>query len=382
MKIVQPAEAGIVREILVKEGDRVRQGQVLVRLDATESTADTTASQRELSLQQLQIRRVDAELSATPMTRQTGDEVLQFSQAQSQARAHRQEFLDALAQEQAARDRTLKDLTAGEEVLVKLEKTLPSYERSAKSYADLASQKLVGALQSEEKQREALEKAQDLKSQRATVEGLEAAVKFSDRRLIQLKSAYESGLHTDRLAAQERVTQLEQEGVKLRFRQGHLELRAPQAGTVKELATTTIGAVVQPGTVILSLVPAHEPLLAEVAVENQDIGFVQAGQTVRLKVATFPFQKYGMIEGRVRTVIADASPKSAKDDDGAQLTAGAPSFKAILELEKQSFTLDNTKLPLVAGMQLTAEIIEGKRTVLQYLLSPIQQVTSEAGMER
>src|SRR5947207_7128253 len=97
------------------------------------------------------------------------------------------------------------------------------------------------------------------------------------RRLVQIKSSYESDLRTARQEAVGRATQLEQDGVKLKFRQGHLELRAPQAGTVKELATTTIGAVVQPGTVLLRLVPVHEPLLAEVAVDNQDIGFVQAG---------------------------------------------------------------------------------------------------------
>jgi HlyD family secretion protein len=384
VKIVQPSDSGIVREILVKEGDQVREGQVLVRLDATENTADSTASERELAIQQLQIRRIDAELSGAPMTHLPADDALLFGQALSQGKAHRQEFLDSVAQEQAARDRTMKDLLAGEELLSKLEKTLPSYERSAKSYEALAAQKLVGALQAEEKRREALEKSQDLKSQSATVEGLEAAVKFSDRRLIQLKSAYESGLHAERVTAQERVTQLEQEGVKLKFRQGRLELRAPQAGTVKELSTTTIGAVVQPGTVLLSLVPLNEPLLAEVAVENQDIGFVQKGQSVRLKIATFPFQKYGMLEGTVRTLIADASQQSQGNEPAKRTPEGngVPSFKAIVALEQQSLKLGATRLPLVAGMQLSAEIVEGERTVLEYLLSPIHRVVSEAGSER
>lgn len=387
VKIVQPAEAGIVREILVDEGDRVSQGQVLVRLDATENTADSTASERELAIQQLQVRRIEAELAGQTMSRQVGDDAVLFTQAQAQARAHRQEFLDSVAQENAARERARKELAASVEILRKLEKTLPSYQRSAESYEKLAAEKLVGSLQAEEKRRDATEKAQDLESQRATVESLEAAVLQSDRRLVQLKSAYESDLHTARVDALERATQLEQEGVKLKFRQGHLELRAPQAGTVKELATTTIGAVVQPGTVLLSLVPAHEPLLAEVAVENQDIGFVKAGQRVRLKVATYPFQKYGMLEGVVKTVMADSSTKASNVPRGnepgnSDAVSQMQSFKVMVELEKQAIHVNEARFSLAAGMQLTAEIMEGKRTVLEYLLSPVRRVSSEAGMER
>lgn len=387
VKIVQPAEAGIVREILVDEGDQVRQGQVLVRLDATENTADSTASERELAIQQLQVRRIDAELQGRPMARQPEDDAALFAQSEAQARAHHRQFLDSVAQEGAAHERTVKELAAGVEVFRKLEKTLPSYQRAAESYQKLAAEKLVGALQAEEKQRDALEKEQDLESQRATVASLEATVAQSDQRLIQLKSAYESDLRTARMEALQRATQLEQDGVKLKFRQAHLELRAPQAGIVKELATTTIGAVVQPGTVLLSLVPLHEPLLAEVAVENQDIGFVKAGQRVRLKVATYPFQKYGMVEGIVKTVIADANAQTQSQlksgREGEQGTAaGVSSFKAMIELTSQSIQVNRAHFPFAAGMQLTAEIVEGRRTVLEYLLSPLQRVMSEAGMER
>jgi len=387
VKIVQPAEAGIVREILVDEGDRVKEGQVLVRLDATENTADSTAAERELAIQRLQVRRIDAELQGRPMSRQPQDDAALFSQAQAQARAHRQQFLDSIAQENASRERAVKELAASVEILRKLEKTLPSYQRSADSYEKLAAEKLVGTLQAEEKRRDATEKAQDLESQRATVDSLQAAVSQSDRRIVQLKSTYDSELRTARMDALQRATQLEQDGVKLKYRQGHLELRAPQAGTVKELATTTIGAVVQPGTVLLSLVPVHEPLLAEVAVENQDIGFVRPGHHVRLKVATYPFQKYGMLEGVVKTVIADASAQKTDSPRGVGQGGGdAPpqtqSFKAMIELREQAIGLEGAIFPLAAGMQLTAEIVEGKRSVLEYLLSPVRRVTSEAGMER
>ena len=387
VKIVQPAESGIVREILVREGDAVQAGQVLLRLDPTENAADSTATERESAMQRLELRRIDAELAGAEMSRELGDDAALFMQMQAQQRAHRQAFLDALAQEKQVRERSIRELEAARETEHKLQTTLPSYERSAAAYEKLASEKLIGQLQAEEQRRTAIEQAQDLASQRATVQSLQAAVAQSEQRLAQLKSNYESDLHTARVAAVEKLTQLDQQSTKLQYRQSNLELRAPQAGTVKELATTTLGAVVQPGTVLLSLVPANEPLRAEVSVQNQDIGFVRAGQPVRLKLATYPFQRHGMLEGTVKTVIADASApinSNPAAGSGAASTTGGPpmSFKAVIELKEQVLNTNGVRYPLAAGMQVAAEIVEGKRTVLQYLLSPVQRVTDEAGRER
>jgi HlyD family secretion protein len=392
VKIVQPADAGIVREILVREGEPVRAGQVLLRLDATETRADSTAVERELAAQRLQLRRIDAELSGVPMQSAPTDDPAAYAQAQAQYRAHRQALLDAVAQEQQARERVAKELTGARATERKLERTLPSYERTAAAYEKLAGEQLVGRLQAEEQRRLATEQAQDLAAQQATVASLEAAVTQSERRSAQLRSSYASELHVLRVDTMQKITQLEQQDVKLAYRRQNLELRAPQAGTVKELATTTVGAVVQPGTVLLSLVPANEPLRAEVAVQNQDIGFVRAGQSVRLKLAAYPFQKYGMLDGKVQMVTADASGQgshsagsSAGSGPGAGTLAeagGSSAYKAIIALAAQDVKANGVRLPLTAGMQLTAEIVEDRRTVLEYLLSPVQRIASEAGSER
>ncbi len=269
---------------------------------------------------------------------------------------------------------------------------MPSYERTAAAYEKLAGEQLVGRLQAEEQRRLATEQAQDLAAQQATVASLEAAVTQSERRSAQLRSSYASELHALRADTMQKITQLEQQDAKLAYRRQNLELRAPQAGTVKELATTTVGAVVQPGTVLLSLVPADEPLRAEVAVQNQDIGFVRAGQTVRVKLATYPFQKYGMLDGRVQMVMVDASGQgghSAGSSAGGGPGGGAPAeaggssaYKAIIALAAQGVEANGVRLPLTAGMQLTAEIVEDQRTVLEFLLSPVQRIASEAGRER
>jgi HlyD family secretion protein len=381
VKIVQPAEAGIVREILVDEGDAVEHGQVLVRLDPTVNAVDSKAVERELALQRLQLRRIEAELAGKTMVRLAHDDPLLFAQVEAQRASNHQSLADSLAQESAARDRALKELGAAQELLRKLEVTLPSYQKTAAAFEKLSQDNLVGAIQAEERRREAIEKERDLEAQRATVEALHAAILQHDRRMAQLQSTQTMELNQQRLAILSEVGRLEQQQGRLNFQGGLLELRAPQAGIVKDLATTTTGAVVQPGTVLVSLVPHDEPLLAEVLIENKDIGFVAINQPVRLKLAAYQFQKYGMLEGTVKNVSADSSSSGSEAD--AQSQQQSPlAFKAIIELKTQRLTTGALNLPLAAGMQLSAEIVQGKRTVLEYLLSPVQRVTSEAATER
>ncbi len=381
LKIVQPAAAGIVREILVREGDAVERDQILVRLDPTVNDADRGSIERELTLQRLQLRRVEAELADRAMVRLASDDAQLFSHVESQRASHHQAFLDSLGSEAAARERTVKELAAAQRQLKTLEVTLPSYQRAAQAFAKLSQNNLVGSIQAEEVQREAIEKHSDLEVQRANVAALSAAADQHDQRLAQLKSTYASDLNQQRLAAITEIGRLEPQQSKVNFQGGLLELRAPQAGIVKELATTTIGAVVEPGTVLVSLVPQHEPLKAEVLIENKDIGFVAVGQAVRLKLAAYEFQKYGFLEGTVQTISADASTDDPPRDGSAAPPAG-PAFKALIELKDQRLGWGRQGLPIGAGMQLTAEIVQGKRTVLEYLLSPVQRVTGEAAMER
>jgi HlyD family secretion protein len=103
---------------------------------------------------------------------------------------------------------------------------------------------------------------------------------------------------------------------------------------------------------------------------------------VRLKLATFPFQRYGMLEGELSLVSADATPARPEEPKDVASVSTMPVYKGIVKLKAQSLRGGMGELPISAGMQLTAEIIEGDRTVMEYLLSPVQRVANEAGRER
>lgn len=377
-KIVQPAEAGIVKEVLVSEGDAVAQGQVLIRLDPTLAAADSQSLGSELALKGLTLRRIDAELGGVPLLPQPGDDAALLTQVRTQAQAHHQAYVDAQAQEAAARERAAHDLKAAKETLLKLQSTSTLAQQSADAHRRLVADGFYSAVSFNEKEREAIELAQDLKAQASAVQGFEAAVAAQDRRIAALSSNFRNQLQTERTEVLGQLAKLEQDNRKLSFKKGLLELRAPQAGVVKDVATTTRGAVVQPGMVLLTLVPSAEQLVAEVHVRNDDVGFVQAGQSVKVKVAAYPFQKYGLLDGRVQTVAADA--QTSEPNPRQPLVQG---YKALVGLQSQSLIADGgAPLRLESGMQVVAEIHQGQRTVMEYLLSPVQRTVHEAGRER
>jgi HlyD family secretion protein len=386
LKIVQPAEGGIVREIRVREGEAVAVGQVLMRMDTRIAEADLAILTAELALRTLTLRRIDAEFANAPFLKRPGDPQPLFGEIEAQYRAHRQAYQDALAQEQAVLAKAQHDLAAAREVQSKLTQVLPSYQKSAEAYQNLGREGFVGEILMQEKIRERIEKEQDLKAQGATVEAARAAIEQSERRLAQITSNYRKDLLRERVETENQHQRLKQEMEKQSHRAGLLELKAPQAGVVKELATHTLGTVVGPGTVLMTLVPKDEPLQAEVFIRNEDSGFVHEGQRVKVKLAVYPFQKYGILEGTVTHLGADASDVRGPQDDpsAGRVTArhAGLGYRALVALDSQTLERDGTKLKLAAGMQVGAEIHQGERSVFEYLLSPVQKTASEAGRER
>ncbi len=387
LKIVQPSDAGIVRDILVKEGDHVSAGQLLASMDSNISEADSKSALAELQHAKLNLRRIEAELAGTPLRRIPGEPADLFTHVEAEYQINRRALEDALAQERAAHTKAEQELAASIETQQKLEQTLPSYRAQEDAYATLGKTGFAGNLMVLEKQRDRIEKQQELKSQEYTAASLKTAIAQSDKKLAQIQSSYRQKLLTDKVETYASVQKLEQELAKQQHKRSLLELRAPQAGIVKDLATHTPGTVVSPGTVLMTLVPQNEALQAEVWVNNEDAGFVHIDQPVQLKLATYPFQKYGMISGRVVHVGADSSdpPKPVTQQAGQtdnSTTTQRSAYRALVALEKQHLELGGARLELTPGMQLTAEIRLSNQTVMEYVLSPVRKAFMEAGRER
>ncbi|KAB2927645.1 MAG: HlyD family type I secretion periplasmic adaptor subunit [Dechloromonas sp.] len=385
VKIVQPADSGIVKEILVKEGQSVKAGQVLMRMDALISEADTKAIDADYQRKRLTLRRIEAELSGQPFKPQPDDPPVLAEEIAAQYRANRSAFEAALAEERSRLIKARQEMAAAEQVKRKLEEVLPHYRQQDQAYEKLVKDGFAGTLMGSDKKRERLEKEQELQTQGFLIESARASMQQSDKKLAQIDSDYRRQLHAERNEVQGQFERLAQEMAKQTHRQSLLELKASQDGVIKDLATHTSGTVVQPGTILLTLVPQDEILRAEVWISNEDIGFVREGQPVKLKFAAFPFQKYGMIQGTVEHVSADAADGNTSNG-GAQGDGGRKGqpllYKALIRLKEMQLEMDRQRFPLSAGMQTHAEIWLGDRTVMEYLLSPVRRAWHEAGRER
>jgi HlyD family secretion protein len=427
LKIVQPAEQGIVKEILVREGEKVAEGQVLIRMDAVIAQADSKSLAADVQTRRLALRRIGAQLAGPlavpgstkprsvvpesaasgstvhgstaldssgartqahePFSRQPDDSPAHYAQALAQYEANVRAYENALAQERSLLEKARNDLAAAESTKAKLEQVLPHYVEQERAFEKLQKDGFAGRVMATDKARERIEKEQDLRTQEFVIRSSRALIAQSEAKIAQITADYRRQLQAERVETAMQLERASQELAKHEHRRGLLELRAPQMGIVKDLATYTAGTVVAPGTILMTLVPEGDKLVAEVWVSNQDVGFVRKGQDVKVKLAAFQFQKYGMVEGRVLHINADAteapSPNTRSDAlAGRDRPMGPLAFRALVELRAQELATDAARYALAPGMQVSSEIHLGTRSILEYVLSPVQKAWHEAARER
>ena len=376
-KVVQPLEAGIVKAIHVRDGARVRAGDVLIELDPTAAVADHQAVQAQAAAARADARRAEAlakalapaeaaaptQLPEAPYAAAPGDAQTRAEWADIRARLLR---LDAEIARRRAEGATAR------EALAKVETLLPLARQRESDVTALAAQGFVSGHAGQDRTRERLELERDLATQQARTAEAQAALAESTR----TRAAYLAEVRrtlADRLARAElELAQLRQQGAKAAYRERITRLVAPVAGTVQQLAVRTAGGVVTPAQTLLVVVPDAAAVTAEVVIDNKDIGFVHAGQPAEVKVETFSFTRYGTVPAAVTWVSADA----VNDDERGAV------FPATLRLERAGLDIDGRSVKLAPGMAVTAEIKTGRRRVIDFLLSPLQDTANRSLRER
>jgi hemolysin D len=374
-KLIQPLDTAVVRAIHVKDGDRVHEGQLLVELDATASNADHAsvaeqqlAARSELLRSQALLRALQT--GAPPALERTREPLPADTAALLHSEwadiAARRAKLEAEAQRRAA------ELGTHEQQLAKLRATAPIVRQREADFKGLAEQGFVSGHAGQDRERERIEIERDIVTQTARIAEAQAAL-AETRHAAAAHLAETRRALSDRAAqARVKLTQLTQEARKTEQRQTLTRLTAPVAGTVQQLATHTAGGVVTAAQALMVIVPEDGAVTAEVVVENKDIGFVRAGQEAAVKLETFNFTRYGTVPARVRWVSADA----VNDEKRGAI------FPATLELQARDIEVDGKRIALAPGMSLSAEIKTGRRRVIDYLLSPVQQRVGSSLQER
>jgi len=357
--------------VLVKDGDSVRAGQVLVELDATNASADQASVREQLAAATSEERRTTALLAALQSGKVPvlpAEDRLEASQLQ----AEWQDISAKLAKLGAELAHRQTEIVTVHELIAKLEATLPIAMQREADFKRLTDQGFMSAHAGQDRTRERIEQERDLATQRARLNETQAALRESE----QARSAYQA--ETRRLLSERQAQatlkrqQLTQERSKTEQRTRLTQLSAPVAGTVQQVAVHTEGGVVTPAQVLMVIVPKDAQVTAEVVIDNKDIGFVNAGDSARIKLETFPYTRYGTVEAKVTSGTADAVNDEKK---------GAI-FPATLGLAADSIDVDGKRIHLSPGMNVTAEIRTGKRRVIEYLLSPVQRTLTESLGER
>lgn len=370
-KLIQPLEASVVRRVLVKDGDRVQAGQVLVELDPTDASADKSSVQEQLASAQSEALRTEALLQAlasgsTPQLQQADPTTQALLQSEWQGISSQLAKLDAEATRRHAEAATVQASIA------KLQATLPMAQVREADFKRLVEQGYMASHATQDKTRERVEQEQDLATQRARLVEAQAAMRESAQAKAALRADTIRQLGERNAKAQTQRQLLSAELRKASQRERLTQLTAPVDGIVQQLAIHSVGGVVTSAQALMVVVPEQAEVTAEIAVANLDIGFVNAGHHAAVKLETFPYTKYGTVPAQVRVVSADAVIDEKRGSY----------YPAVLQLGQNSLDIDGKRVPISPGMNITAEIKTGQRRIIEFLLSPVQRAGSESLRER
>lgn len=397
-KVVQPFETGVVRAIHVQDGQAVKSGDVLIELDPTVNAAERDRLQDDLVAERLNSARLRAALmvgengAADLVPPADADPALVATQRQlltSQVSEHRAK-LAALERQEAQKDAEHQTIAA---TIHKLDALLPVTQQRVDIRRTLMEKEIGSKLTYYETLQLQIEQQEELGVQRSRLNEAESAVAAIRETRIQAVAEYRKTLSDELAKSEQKANGLARDLIKAQQRTRLQQLTSPVDGVVQQLAVHTIGGVVTPAQSLLVIVPSETRLEIEAMISNRDIGFVEAGQGAAIKIDTFNFTRYGLLQGRVVSVSQDAIIRDRPPERGGDRVPGAQhdssepngqelSYSARISLDRTQMQVDDRLVNLSPGMAVTVEIRTGSRTILSYLLSPLQRYRHEIMRER
>lgn len=397
-KVVQPFETGVVRAIHVQDGQSVKAGDLLIELDPTVNAAERDRLHDDLMAERLNVARLRAALaggegvSADLVVPEDADPMLVATQRQllaNQASENRAK-LAALARQEAQKEAEHQTIAA---TIHKLDALLPITQQRVEIRKTLMEKEIGSKLTYYETLQLQIEQQEELRVQSSRLKEAEAAVAAIGETRIQALAEYRKSLSDELAKSEQKANGVARDLIKAQQRTRLQQLTSPVDGVVQQLAVHTVGGVVTPAQSLLVIVPTDTRLEIEAMISNRDIGFVEAGQGAAIKIDTFNFTRYGLLAGQVVSVSQDAIIRDRPQERGSdrplatQRDSSEPSgqelsYSARISLDRTQMQVDDRLVSLSPGMAVTVEIRTGSRTILSYLLSPLQRYRHEIMRER
>jgi HlyD family secretion protein len=370
---VRALEGGIIREIRVQEGDQVKQGDVLLVQDPALNQAETDRLQNLAKAVRQDIARLQAEREGQTSTGSAlQDQLLtarlrEFDNRQAAASADAQRQASAIEEARAQLVKLEGNLTTARTTL----KNAQEREASLRQLVDGAIPRF-DYMEAKDRLTEAEDRVaslqQEIAAQQQSIRQAEQAYQSARQATSRLGAERQSEILSQLNQRQEELANLEGQLAQAKLRTAGQTITAPISGKVYDLQTTLGERSVAPGQELMSILPDDQDLLLEVKVLNRDIGFIHEGMRTKVKLATFPFQEFGIIDGEVMQV----SPNATMDKDLG------PVFETKIKLNKSEVLVHGKPVELAPGMAATAEIVTRQRSILTFLLEPITRRFDEA----
>ena len=372
---IQNLEGGIIAQILVREGELVQKDQVLFRIDPTRFKAEFQGSEQEMLALKAKIARLSAESQGTRF--QMPAELIKAAPvlAHNEIALHQARQADLanktgiLREQVAQRQQELVELRGRAE---RLDEGFGFLSKEIAMTAPLLKDGVVSEVELLRLERESARVRADLDGARLAMPRVQAAIGEARRRMQDTELAFRSQAGAEFAEAKAKLAKLEESMPALQDRVARAEVRSPVKGLVKVIPNKTPGGVVQPGSPLAEIVPVDDSLLAEVKIRPSDIAFVSAGQPATVKIAAYDFSIYGGLPGKVAYVSGDS----------IQPQQGDPYFIAHILTDANGIEFQGKKLPVIPGMTVTADVLTGHKSVLDYLLKPVNKARERALRER
>ena len=371
IKVIQPLETGVIRAIHVQEGMSVQENDVLIELDHTTESADQKRLTQQFLSTQVEIAHLKALLEPDPLSAYKPPE----NAPETLKNLHRS-YLTSERQSWESKQASLDgDILQREAEIVTLTADISRITRKMKWLTEKIEGKRIlftkGVLAKQALSEEEYtldETAGHLDVAHKRLAETQAALKSAQANQATSTANFQRDIHMRLTETQQRAAIIEQELIKAEERIDQKTLRSPVNGVIHQLNIHTPGGVVTAAQTLVRIIPENAKLEVEAMILNKDIGFVHKDQHATLKIESFPFTRYGTINGRVRHLYKDAVESN---------TTGLV-YPARVTMDRSNMDINNRTINLTPGMNVTVEIKTGQRRLIDYLLSPLQRYRHES----
>ncbi len=371
IKVIQPLETGVIRAIHVQEGMRVRADDVLIELDHTNEAADQKRLIRQLLGTQVEIAHLKALLASDPLSAYKPPE----EAPESLKNLHRSYLISERQSWESMQASLDGDILQREAEIVTLTADTSRIAKKMKWLTEklegkriLFTKGVVAKQALSEEEHILDETAGHLDVARKRLAEAQAALKSAHANHAASAAEFKRNVHMRLTETRQRAAIIGQELIKAEERIQQKTLRSPVNGVIHQLNIHTLGGVVTPAQTLIRIIPENAKLEVEAMVLNKDIGFVHKNQQATLKIESFPFTRYGTINGHVRHLYKDAVESS---------TVG-PVYPARVTMARSTMNIDDKTINFTPSMNVTVEIKTGQRRLIDYLLSPLQRYRHES----